>query len=74
MEDVLQVYERAYDASNPVVCLDETSRQLIKETRLSLPPRPGTTAKIDHEYGRWGVANLFMMFEPLTGQRHVAVS
>ena len=74
MEDVLQVYERPYDASCPVVCLDETSRQLIKETRPSLPPRPGTTAKIDHEYWRCGVADLFMMFEPLTGQRHVAVS
>ena len=73
MEDVLEVYQRPYDPFHPVVCLDETSKQLIEETRPSLPPRPGDTQKVDHEYRRNGTVDLFMMFEPLAGQRHVEI-
>lgn len=73
MEDVLEVYQRPYDPCRPVICLDETSRQLIEQTRPSLPMRPGESEKVDHEYRRNGVVNLFMMFEPLSGQRHVEV-
>jgi len=74
MEDVLEVYKRPYDPRRPVVCLDETSKQLIGETRPSEPGGPGQTAHYDYEYVRKGVANLFMMFEPLAGQRDVVVT
>ena len=74
MEDVLEVYRQPYDALHPVVCLDETSKQLIEETRPSLPVRPGDTEKVDHEYRRNGVVDLFMLFEPLSGQRQVEIS
>ena len=74
MEDVLDVYQRPYDPAKPVICLDETSRQLIEETRVTLPALPGKTAKVDYEYRRNGVVDLFMMFEPLSGQRHVEVT
>ena len=52
MEDVLEVYQRPYDPLYPVVCLDETSRQLIEETRAPLPVKPGETKKVDYEYRR----------------------
>lgn len=74
MEDVLEVYQRPYNPLYPVVCLDETSRQLIEETRPSLPVKPGETKKVDYEYRRNGAIDLFMMFEPLAGQRHVVVT
>lgn len=74
MEDVLEVYQRPYDPARPVVCLDETSRQLIEETRVPLPAQPGKAAKMDYEYRRNGVVDLFMMFEPLAGVRHVEVT
>jgi hypothetical protein len=74
MEDVLEVYKRPYDERRPVICLDETSKQLIGETRPSLPAKPGHVKKIDYEYRRNGTANLFMMFEPWTGWRHVEVT
>jgi hypothetical protein len=74
MEDVLETYKLPYDPRFPVVCLDETSRQLIGETRPSLPMRPGDVKKTDFEYRRNGTANLFMMFEPWTGWRHVEVT
>ena len=74
MEDVLEVYRRAYDPTHPVVCLDETSKQLIGEVRSPLPPAPGQVSRHDGEYGRNGVANLFMAFEPLAGWRHVQVT
>jgi hypothetical protein len=74
MEDVLETYKRPYDPRYPVVCLDETSRQLIAETRPSLPPKPGHAKKTDYEYRRNGTVNLFVMFEPWTGWRHVEVS
>ena len=74
MEDVLAVYIRPYDPAYPVVCLDETSKQLVAETRTSLPAEPGQPARTDYEYARCGTANLFMTCEPLTGQRHVSVT
>ena len=74
MEDVLDVYKRPYDPKRPQVCLDETSKQLIGETRTPVPAGPGRGARYDHEYRRNGVANLFMIFEPLGGKRHVKVT
>ena len=74
MEDVLEVYKRPYDPERPVVCLDETSKQLIGETRTPVPAAPGRVAHYDSEYVRKGVANLFIMFEPLAGQHDVVVT
>jgi DDE superfamily endonuclease len=74
MEDVLDVYQRPLDAKRPVVCLDETSRQVLAETRPPLPPTPGHPARHDPEYVREGVANLFLVTEPLRGWRQVRVS
>ena len=73
MEDVLAVYERPDDPRRPVVCLDETSRQLLDEVRSPLPPAPGRPARHDPEYVRGGVANLFLVAEPLRGWRAVQV-
>lgn len=70
MEDVLEVYKRPYDPQRPVVCLDETSRQLLADTRPPLPCSPGRPPRADHEYARGGTANLFLAFEPLAGRRH----
>ena len=74
MEDVLDVYKRPYDPRRPNVCLDETSKQLIGETRIPVPACPGQPARYDYEYKRNGVANMFMIFEPLIGKRHVKVT
>jgi len=74
MEDVLEVYHRPHDPACPLVCLDETSKQLIKETRLPIPARPGRPARADYEYERNGTANIFMLFAPLEGWRHVDVT
>ena len=74
MEDVLDVYKRPYDPRCPQVCLDETSKQLIGETRVPVPAAPGRKVRYDYEYRRNGVANLFMIFEPLGGKRHVKVT
>lgn len=74
MEDVLEVYHRPYDPRFPQVCLDEMSRQLIKETRTRLPMRSGVPARCDYEYERNGTANLFMLFQPLGNWRHVDVT
>jgi len=74
MEDVLEVYQRPHDPERPVVCLDETSKQLIVETRAAVPAKPGRKARQDYEYERNGVANLFMLFAPLEGWRHVKVT
>ena len=74
MEDVLEVYHRPYDPERPVVCFDESSKQLVKETRVPIPAAPGRPATTDYEYERNGTANLFMMFEPLGGRRHVIVT
>jgi hypothetical protein len=74
MEDVLEVYQRPHDAKRPVVCLDEQSKQLIRETRTPIPARPGQPERVDYEYERNGTANLFMTFEPLAGKRRVKVT
>jgi hypothetical protein len=74
MEDVLDVYHRPRDPACPLVCLDETSKQLIKETRVPIPARPGRPARTDYEYERNGTANIFMLFAPLEGWRHVEVT
>ncbi len=73
MEDTLEVYHRPYNEKFPMVCLDETNRQLIAETRRAIPAKPGQNKRIDYEYRRNGVVNLFMMFEPLKARRHVKV-
>ncbi len=73
MEDVLEVYTRPQDPTRPLVCLDETSKQLTRETRDPIPTKPGQEARVDYEYERAGVASLFMMFAPLQGWRQVAV-
>jgi hypothetical protein len=74
MEDVLEVYKRPYDPRHPVVCLDETSKQLIGEAAIPLPALPGQVGRYDYEYVRNGVANIFMVFEPLAGKRYVEVT
>lgn len=74
MEDTLEVYHRAHDPKHPLVCFDEGSKQLTKETRLPLPPRPGDVAKFDYEYERNGTRNLFVFFAPLEAWRHVKVT
>lgn len=74
MEDVLAVYERPYDSARPVVCLDETSRQLLGEVRSPCLPGPGRSARHDPEDVRGGVVNLVLALEPLPGQRAVLVS
>jgi hypothetical protein len=74
MEDVLDVYKRPHDPGRPVVCLDETSKQLVGEIRTPLAPAPGQVARYDCEYVRNGTANVFMAVEPLAGWRHAAVT
>ena len=74
MEEVLDLYEEPYDPRRPVVCFDETSTQLLAQTRPSLPPRPGIPLRQDYEYRREGVRNLFLTCEPQAGWRHVAVT
>ena len=74
MEDVLEVYHRPYDARFPVVCLDETSKQLMGEVRSPLPREPGKPERFDAHYRRNGVCNLFLCCEPLRGWRHVQVT
>ena len=74
MEDTLEVYCRPYDSRHPQVCMDEASRQLLGDTRPPLPVRAGSSRKVDYEYERQGVADLFLFCEPLRGWRHVAVT
>jgi DDE superfamily endonuclease len=74
MEDVLSVYTRPHDPDRPLVCLDETTKQLTKETRTPVPMKKGQPARVDYEYERNGTANMFMMFAPLEGWRHVKVT
>ncbi len=69
MEDVLAVYHRHYEDNEVLVCLDETSKQQVKETRLPRPPRPGAPLAYDYDYERNGVSNLFMLFAPLEALR-----
>lgn len=74
MEKVLDVYHRPYDPDYPVVCMDETPRQLIGETRTPIAAEPGQLARHDYEYRRMGVCNVFMANEPLAGQRITKVT
>ena len=74
MEKVLDVYRRPYDADFPVVCMDETPRQLIGETRTPVPPAPGREAREDYEYRRCGTCTVFMATEPLAGWRLTKVT
>jgi hypothetical protein len=74
MEGALDVYTRPYDPARPLVCLDETSRQLLAEARPPLPPAPGAPARRDPEYAREGVVDLFVVCDPLRGWRAVSAS
>jgi len=74
MEDILAVYALPYDPLYPVVCMDESCNQLIGEVQDPIPAVPGRAARIDHEYVRNSVAQIFLEVEPLMGRRHVAVS
>ena len=74
MELVLDVYKCPYDKRFPVVCMDESPKQLIKQTRIPIARRPGQNAKEDYEYSRQGVVNIFMANEPLKGKRYVKIT
>lgn len=74
MERVLDVYKRAFNKNLPVVCMDESPKQLIKETRPAVAMGPGREAREDFEYERCGVANVFLASEPLTGKRYVEIT
>ena len=74
MEDILELYRLPYDPKRPLICLDETSKQQLIEVRNPISIEPGSLERYDTEYERNGVSNLFMIFEPLTGWRHVEVT
>lgn len=74
MEKVLEVYKMPYDPRYPVVCMDESPKQLIKETKMPIKAKPGSEEKYDYEYERCGVCNIFMASEPLAGKRYVKVT
>lgn len=74
MEDVLEIYKLPYDAKRPVICMDEMPKQLLSQTREPIACQPGQSARQDYEYKRNGVADLFMLFEPLQGKRFVEVT
>lgn len=74
MEDVLEVYKRPLDAKRPLLCMDEMPKQLLIETREPLPVTPGNPARQDYEYKRGGVADVFMVFEPLVGKRYIEIT
>jgi hypothetical protein len=74
MEDVLDLYKQPYDPKHPQVCMDETSKQLVQEIAQPIPIEPGHPERFDYEYERNGVANLFILFEPLRGWRNMKVT
>src|SRR6476646_8726435 len=74
MEDVLAVYQRPHETSQPLICMDELYMQQLSDIYDPLPVRPGDSAKQDYQYRREGTCNIFLAFEPLTGQRHVTVT
>src|SRR3972149_3469630 len=73
MEDILELYHRPYEERFPVVCMDEEPVQLVKETRVPLPPQPGWPRRYDHHYERAGTACVFIFTEPLGGWRRASV-
>lgn len=74
MEDILEVYRLPYNPLRPVVCMDESSKQLIKEIRIPMATQPGQVSRFDTEYERNGTCNIFLSCEPLKGWRHVEVT
>lgn len=74
MEDVLEVYKQPYNPKRPLICVDEMPKQLLMDTREPIPTRPGEPERFDYEYQRGGVADLFMLFEPLAGKRHIQIT
>jgi hypothetical protein len=74
MEAVLEVYQTAYNSNTPVICIDEATKQLVKETRIPIPAQTGQPERVDYEYERNGTANLFMVCEPMVGWRRVTVT
>jgi len=74
MEEVLEVYQKPYDPDLPLVCMDESSKQLLKEVRAPIPAKPGSPERFDTEYERNGTCNIFMFFEPLAGKRFVDIT
>ena len=74
MEEVLEIYKREYDPEHPLLCFDESSKQQIQEVLESIPMESGKPERYDSEYKRNGVSNLFMIFEPFGGKRHVQVT
>lgn len=74
MELVLDIYKRPYDPRYPVVCMDESPKQLIGETKIPIPASPGQLERYDYEYRRLGMCNVFLAFEPLAGKRLVRIT
>ena len=74
MEMVLDVYKRPFDPLHPIICMDESPKQLISETRKPIPAAPGRSAKYDYEYKRCGVSNIFLACEPLAGKRMIKIT
>jgi len=74
MEDVLELYHRPYDPDYPLVCMDESSKQMLKEVRKPIPACPGRPERYDTEYQRNGTSNIFMFFEPLAAKRYVDIT
>ena len=74
MEMVLDVYKRPFDPLHPIICMDESPKQLISETRKPIPAAPGRSAKYDYEYKRCGMCNIFLACEPLAGKRMIRVT
>jgi len=74
MEDVLEVYTQPYDPQHPLICMDEMPKQLLMDTQETLPMQPGQPERVDYSYKRGGVADLFMLFEPLAGKRHIEIA
>ena len=71
MEDVLEVYQRPYNPEHPVVCMDESSKQMLKEVRKPIPAQPGRPERYDTEYERNGTNNIFMFFEPVLSLKYL---
>jgi hypothetical protein len=74
MEDVIEVYHRSYDQNKPVICMDESNKQLVSHVKEPLPVAPGKPLRIDDEYVRHGVADIFMAVEPMAGKRSVTLT